>query len=158
MNVVANNLKVKQAMFPPDCNLVSVQTELSWFKPVWNDAACLHFTIFISTVYVDYVHGQREVSKTARAHYVKALAILQQRLAGSDDELSTSDSTILVVIGLTQAATSLGDLETALKHLTGLQKMVILRGGLSALERNRQLQTKIYRQVGLCLAMYEYHY
>jgi hypothetical protein len=78
-----------------------------------------------------------------------ALAILQQRLAGGDADLSTSDSTILVVIGLTMAAVALGDLETALKHLAGLEKMVILRGGLPALDKNRHLQTKIYRQVKL---------
>ncbi|KIX03867.1 uncharacterized protein Z518_07420 [Rhinocladiella mackenziei CBS 650.93] len=135
--------KLQQAMFPVGFGLAFGYTEPSWFEPIWNDAACLHFTVFIAKAYLDFVHRQKEISATALAHLVKALTILQQRLASSDDELSTSDSTILVVVDLTMAATVRGDLDTALKHLQGLHKMVILRGGLSAFTGNRQLQTKI---------------
>ncbi|OCK77896.1 hypothetical protein K432DRAFT_357774 [Lepidopterella palustris CBS 459.81] len=137
--------RLKQTMSPLEFSLGSDQTKPLWFEPIWNDAACLHFTVFISKVYLDFVHGQKEISKTALARFVKALAILQKRLASSDDELSISDSTILAVVGLTMAATALGDFETALKHLNGLHKMVILRGGMSAFKGNRQLQTKIFR-------------
>ncbi|KAI0133568.1 hypothetical protein BJ170DRAFT_606697, partial [Xylariales sp. AK1849] len=83
--------------------------------------------------------------ETAQGHLVKTLAILQQRLASSDDELATSDSTILTVIGLTMAAIFHGDTKTALNHLRGLHKMVTLRGGTSAFERNRRLLIKILR-------------
>jgi hypothetical protein len=132
-------------VFPHEFGLASSQTEASWFDPIWNDAACLHFTVFIAKIYLDFAQGEKENNKTALTHFVRASAILQQRLAGNDNELSTSDSTILVVLGLTMAATSLGDLETALKHIKGLHKMVKIRGGISAFQGNRQLQPKIFR-------------
>lgn len=141
-------------MFPLEFGMASNSPETSWLKPILNDAACLHFTIFISKAYLDFLHGQNENSKTALAHFVNSLTILQQRLAGSNDELSTSDSTILVVVGLTMAATALGDLQTALQHLIGLRKIVTLRGGILALKGNRLLQTKICRQVGLFTPAY----
>jgi len=157
-NVLTNYFEVKHAMFPFEFGPGSNQPELSWFEPIWNDAACLHFTIFIAKRYLDFVHGQKGNSKMALAHFVKALAILQQRLASSDTELSISNSTILVVVGLTMAATILSDLETALKHLNGLHRIFILRGGMSAFKGNRQLQTKIFRQVRPITLTYEHHY
>jgi hypothetical protein len=144
---VADYLAVKQPMFPLEFCLVSKQAKPSSFEPIWNDAACLHFTIFVTKVYLDFTHGEKKINQTAQAHFVKALAILQHRLASSSDKVSTSDSTILVVIGLTMVASFL-DLETALKHLRGLHKMIMLRGGISAFNGNRKLQIKICRQVG----------
>lgn len=135
-------------MVPAEFGLVSNQTESSFFEPVLNDTACLHFTLFTTKVYMDSLDGKKEISKIALVHLVNALAILQQRLAGNDKEQSISDSTILVVIGLTMTATALGDLEAAQNHLRGLYKMVMLRGGISAFKENRSLQPKIFRQVG----------
>jgi hypothetical protein len=79
------------------------------------------------------------------SHYVTALNILQQRLAKGHLMSSTFDSTILVVVGMTITAIALGSLETAQKHVTGLGRMVALRGGSTAFESNRRLQTKILR-------------
>lgn len=134
-------------MSPIELNTASDQSESSWLEPIWNDAACLHFTVYIAKAYMDFVQGHNTNSKTGLAHFVTALTILQQRLARNNDLLSTSDSTILVVVGLTMAATALGDLDAAQKHLEGLHKMVTLRKGMSALGGNRLLHTKIYRQV-----------
>jgi len=135
-------------MFPVELSLVFSRSKSSWLRPILSDAACLHFTVFVTKTYLDFVHKQNEQNnKTAQAHFVKALSILQQRLANSDNEISTSDSTILIVVGLTMVATFRGDYKTALKHLRGLQNMVMLRGGFAALEENKQLQTKIFRQV-----------
>lgn len=134
-------------MFPPDFGVASQQTEEAWLEPILSDPACFHFTVFIAKAYFNCIHGQRgKGGTTVLVHSVKALTILQQRLARSDHELPISDSTILVVVGLTMAATAAGDLETAQKHLTGLRKMVELRGGIPAFTVNRQLQTKILRQ------------
>lgn len=133
-------------MLPPDFDPTSHQTEQSWLEPILSDPACFHFTLSIAKMYQCHVHGRNENnSSMALSHSVKALTILQQRLAGGDHELPTSDTTILVVVGLTMAATALGDLQTALMHLTGLRKMVDLRGGISAFTLNRKLQTKILR-------------
>ncbi|KAF2498479.1 hypothetical protein BU16DRAFT_536502 [Lophium mytilinum] len=139
--------ELKRSMFPIELALESHRSGTSWLEPICGDAACLHFTVFIAKEYLRFDLGQKENSKMALYHLVKALAILQQRLGSGDDELSTSDSTILVIVGLTLAATGLGDLETAVNHLNGLYKMVLLRGGISALQWNRSLQAKIFRQV-----------
>ncbi|KAH8679358.1 hypothetical protein BGZ61DRAFT_457085 [Ilyonectria robusta] len=145
--------KLKHAMVPAEFGLVSNQTESSFFEPVLNDTACLHFTLFTTKVYMDSLDGKKEISKIALVHLVNALAILQQRLAGSDKEQTISDSTILVVVGLTMTATALGDLEAAQNHLRGLFKMVMLRGGISAFKENRSLQPKIFRaDIGVALA------
>lgn len=152
---MANQPEVKHAMVPSEFGLVSNQTESSFFEPVLNDTACLHFTLFTTKVYMDSLDGKKEISKMALVHLVNALAILQQRLAGSDKEQSISDSTILVVIGLTMTATALGDLETAQNHLRGLYKMVMLRGGISAFKDFGNLQPKIFRQVRLVASTYE---
>ncbi|XXG98038.1 hypothetical protein Hte_004355 [Hypoxylon texense] len=119
----------------------------SWLEPVLNDAACLHFTIFIAETYRDFIQGQKGNGQSALAHFVKALGILQHRLASNENEGSICDSTILVVIGLTAAANSLGDFDAALHHVRGLQQMVTLRGGILAFKTNMMLQAKILRQV-----------
>ncbi|KAI1415452.1 hypothetical protein F5Y13DRAFT_156057 [Hypoxylon sp. FL1857] len=146
--------RLKTAMYPLGLNLDSNQTEISWLEPIWDDAACLHFTLFISEAYQSFIQGKPENSKAASAHFVNALGILQRRLATSDVTLSTSDTTILVVVGLTMAAVAFGNFDAALKHLEGLHKMVILRGGISEFRMNKQLQTKILRvDLGVALSV-----
>ncbi|KAH7141032.1 hypothetical protein EDB81DRAFT_69629 [Dactylonectria macrodidyma] len=132
-------------MVPSQFGLASHQTESSFLEPILNDAACLHFTLFTTRVYIDSIRGKTQISKTALSHLVTSLAILRKRLACDDAAQVISDSTILVVVGLTIAATALGDLETAVQHLQGLHKMVMLRGGISSLRWNKTLQTKIFR-------------
>jgi hypothetical protein len=117
----------------------------SYLAPILNDPACFHFTFFVSISYLDLIQGHTNDSVKALTHYVKALTILQQRLAQGHLTSSTSDSTILVVIGMAITAISLGDLETAQKHLIGLCRMVTLRGGITAFGSNRRLQIKILR-------------
>ncbi|KAF2096424.1 hypothetical protein NA57DRAFT_42123, partial [Rhizodiscina lignyota] len=136
----------KHTMYPLEFRVASKQSELSWFEPIWNDSACLHFTLSIAKRYLDFVRGKKEDSKAALAHFGKTLSILQQRLA-SDNDPATSDSIILVVFGLTMAANALGEFGISLQHLKGLHTMITLRGGLSAFAGKRQLQAKICRQV-----------
>ncbi|KAI0844415.1 hypothetical protein F5Y00DRAFT_274033 [Daldinia vernicosa] len=137
--------KLKDAMQPVELNLVSDRTRDSWLEPICSDAACLHFTIFVATVYQDSIRGQRETNVTALAHFVKALGLLQERLASCEYKLSTSDPTILVVVGFTMVSTAMDDLGAASRHIKGLHRMVTLRGGISAFFEDKQLQTKILR-------------
>ncbi|KAH7144194.1 hypothetical protein B0J13DRAFT_622758 [Dactylonectria estremocensis] len=144
--------QLKHAMMPSQFGLASHQTESSFFEPILNDAACLHFTLFTTRVYIDSVREKTQISKTALSHLVTSLAILRKRLACGDTAQVISDTTILVVVGLTITATALGDLETAVQHIKGLQKIVTLRGGISVFEGNKTLQTKIFRaDIGVAL-------
>ncbi|KAF4953423.1 hypothetical protein FSARC_12392 [Fusarium sarcochroum] len=123
----------------------SDQDDASYLSPILNDPACFHFTFFISITYLDVIQGHTDDSVNALTHFVKALNILQHRLAKGHLTSSTSDSTILVIIGMTITAIALDDLDTAQKHIVGLHRMVTLRGGISAFGSNRRLQTKILR-------------
>lgn len=84
-------------------------------------------------------------------HLAKALAVLRQRLAAGNVDASTSDSTILVVIGLAMASGALGEFEAARAHLSGLHAIVTSRGGIAAFRANKQLQVKMFRQAQIHL-------
>lgn len=131
-------------MFPLDFAIASQQTETSWFEPIWNDGACLHLTLFTTNTYLGTLYGRQTDRQSALLHFSEALRILQRRLDIYQDA-ATSDSTILVVVGLTMAASALGDYGTAAKHLAGLHRMIALRGGLSRLKGAKLLQSKVCR-------------
>ncbi|KAI0892599.1 hypothetical protein F4806DRAFT_237055 [Annulohypoxylon nitens] len=146
-------MRLKEAMTPPWVSLSPIQTDGSWLGPIRDDPVCFHFTIFVAQAYHDFRQGQKENSKFAMIHFVKALEILQQRLCSSQSETPTSNSTILTVIGLTMVSIALGDFATAMIHFEGLRKMVTLRGGILAFSQNRLLQIKILRvDLGISLS------
>lgn len=132
-------------MFPIEFGVACDRSESSWFEPIWRDAACLHLTLFTTHTYLGTIRGDPKSHNTALFHISKSLSILQQRLDCSNHEALVSDSTLLIVVGLTMAASALGDTETASKHLWGLFRMVELRGGLSSFGGKRLLQSKICR-------------
>ncbi|KAI8713901.1 hypothetical protein NCS52_01236000 [Fusarium sp. LHS14.1] len=123
----------------------SSQEEALWLQPVLNDIICFHFTMFISQMYLDHLEGHTNNTQKALAHHTKALSALQRRLSTGDLDISTSDSTILTVVGLSTAGLAFGDVDIAQKHMRGLHKMVTLRGGIPAFSHDRRLQTKLCR-------------
>ncbi|KAI6083333.1 hypothetical protein F4821DRAFT_194566 [Hypoxylon rubiginosum] len=138
--------KFRRATSLPEFSLTSDRAKNSWLEPIVSDVACFHFTLFIAKTYQDFqIQGQKESSQSALIHFIKALGILQQRLASGEDEASICDSTILVIVGLITAAISLGDFDAASKHMKGLHQIVALRGGILAFRLNKKLQAKILR-------------
>jgi hypothetical protein len=125
----------------------SGQEQSLWLEPILSDVACFHFTMFISKMYIDYLEGHTGNTQNALAHHTKALNALQRRLSAGNMDISTSDSTVLTVVGLTTAALAFGDVDIAQKHMRGLHKMVTLRGGISTFSNDKRLQTKLCRQV-----------
>ncbi|UPL01982.1 hypothetical protein LCI18_012916 [Fusarium solani-melongenae] len=123
----------------------SGQEQSLWLEPVLSDVACFHFTMFISKMYLDYLEGHTGNTQNALTHHTKALNALQRRLSAGNMEISTSDPTVLTVVGLTTAALAFGDVDIAQKHMRGLHKMVTLRGGISTFSHDKRLQTKICR-------------
>lgn len=125
----------------------SGQEQSHWLEPVLSDVACFHFTMFISKMYLDYLEGHAHNAQDALSHHTKALNALQRRLSAGNMDISTSDSTVLTVVGLTTAALAFGDVHIAQKHMAGLHRMVTLRGGISAFSHDKRLQAKLCRQV-----------
>ncbi|KAF1974327.1 hypothetical protein BU23DRAFT_531859 [Bimuria novae-zelandiae CBS 107.79] len=111
----------------------------------------LHFTVYLAKAYQSHVRGTDATDKDVLHHYVRTLALLQQRVGDAGNELATSDRTIEVVMGLATVAAFKHDGEVARKHLEGLKKMVALRGGPWGLER-KVLFNICYADVGRSLS------
>ena len=79
-------------------------------------------------------------------HAQEAWVMLQRRIY--DPVLAISDITILVVAcyAMITALVS-SEPESSRKHMTGLYKMVELRGGVRAFKNNDQLRVKLCRYV-----------
>ena len=89
------------------------------------------------------VHEQ--LSNPACFHYGQTLQLLQARLNEFSHTLAISDSTIMVIITLMQAAELTGDFAALENHVNGLRKIVSLRGGVHALNTHNNLQVKVCR-------------
>ncbi|ETS76532.1 hypothetical protein PFICI_11919 [Pestalotiopsis fici W106-1] len=148
--------KLRYEMFPIEFTQASEGNEASWFEPVWKDEACLHLTLFTTNTLLAGLADSAEPGhhehhyyyhRTAMMHFDAALGILRQRLGSADRDMddATSDSTILLVVGLAMASTAVGDAQTAAQHVAGLKRLVDLRGGCGAFRGKRLLQSKMYR-------------
>ena len=87
------------------------------------------------------------LSQQAYFHYGQTLQLLQARLNDFDYTAAISDSTIMVVITLAQAAELTEDYAVVANHVNGLKKIVSLRGGLRALNMDNNLHVKVCRCV-----------
>lgn len=70
---------------------------------------------------------------------------LNKRLSSSDNDISLGNSTIATVILLTMFSCIINDHEAAKTHISGLQQMVRLRGGLQTVACNKKLYLKLGR-------------
>jgi hypothetical protein len=117
--------------------------EAGWFEYIAKDPSYLHAVVFTSQSYLDGARGKTALGQLAAKHLAKTLVLLQQRL--QDESLATSESTIGTVVALVLIADAVGDMETAVKHLDGLCRIIELRGGVSSLSHAIQLQVKVCR-------------
>jgi len=109
-----------------------------------NDICCLHSMMFAVRAFVESaLHDQ--LSTLACFHYSQTLQLLQARLNESDQTRAISDSTIMVVITLAQAAELTGDFAAVANHVKGLNQIVRLRGGVRALHTHNNIQVKVCR-------------
>ncbi|KAF2965729.1 hypothetical protein GQX73_g7841 [Xylaria multiplex] len=74
--------------------------------------------------------GQETIE--ALCHLSRSLRLVNQRLAGDGDN-ALSDTTLAVVIAMTQHERLLGYHQHALIHFEGVQRIITLRGGISIL-------------------------
>jgi hypothetical protein len=115
-----------------------------WLEDLGKDPAYVHALVFLSQAYLDLLHHQK-VGTVAMVHMAKTMSHLREQL--NSDQFAPSNSVLFVVLSLAMATIELGDFEAARKHLHGLHRMVMLRGGLVALAAQRSLQMKICRSV-----------
>ncbi|PYH44036.1 uncharacterized protein BP01DRAFT_299537 [Aspergillus saccharolyticus JOP 1030-1] len=84
--------------------------------------------------------AQKGIAAEALRHLLRALHLLNARLAGVD---SLSDDTVAAVVGMVHYERHLGHFDRAYIHVRGLRQMVNIRGGI------RQLGCELSRKIFL---------
>lgn len=108
----------------------SVGITQTWFAPMLFDAAYLNTACFTIQAYFDGLFARTRSLDAQRRdglYYAKAVRILRERLALNNGD-KFSDSTIMTVLLLSGHAYTTGDFESANNHISGLLKLVSIRG------------------------------
>ncbi|KAL2830525.1 hypothetical protein BDW59DRAFT_141066 [Aspergillus cavernicola] len=88
---------------------------------------------------------RRGISPDTSWHLQKLILILTQRLSSAEISAMIQDSTVATVVALAMFSCMINDHAGAKAHLSGLQQMVRLRGGIEGFDRNIILQLKLGR-------------
>lgn len=134
---------ISDALFPPQFCSKFDMVKSVWVNCVLADEAYFHSTLAISASYVDFFERKPGISSKTLYHISKAYALVNLKLSGPE---SVSDSAIAAVITLAIYQQIHIQHATGLIHLSGLYRMIQLRGGISRLmKENRSLALKALR-------------
>lgn len=133
---------MKKEMYPINLCMTFDPTNSIWFEYLGRDAAYVHSILFATRAYFDWLGG-RTCGREGLAHLTKTLELLRGTL--EDESEAISETTISVIVGLAMAADCFGDRVAAARHVQGLHKIIMMRGGLGSLSKNSQLQIKSCR-------------
>jgi hypothetical protein len=132
----------RRVFYPIQFCVYSDTSLFTWFEWMFYDAAYLE-SILLGMSAMDDFCRRTPPSKLTYSQMRATITALNQRL--SDPDLYLSDSTIAVVMGLAELSGLWAD-ETATKaHVSGFQRLVRLRGGITSFASNTKLQIKIGR-------------
>ncbi|KAL3464470.1 hypothetical protein BJX64DRAFT_91342 [Aspergillus heterothallicus] len=134
---------ISDALFPPQfCSKFDIIQSI-WVNCILADEAYFHSTLAISASYIDFVQRKPSVSSQTLYHISEAYSLVNAKLSGP---LPVSDSAIAAVVSLAIYQQVHGQPQTGLVHLTGLCRMIAMRGGISKLmQENRALALKPLR-------------
>ncbi|KAB5566846.1 hypothetical protein GE09DRAFT_1284560 [Coniochaeta sp. 2T2.1] len=136
-----------KVMYPVE-QCVDLATENQhWHEDLAQDIAYAQSVSNIASVYFDIINSRNQEFQKL-IHTGTSLGPLRAQLAAGTD-VAVTDSTIFTVVAL---ALRSEDLDATSTHMHGLQQMIRLRGGISALSTKRSLQIKCCR-IDLALAM-----
>ncbi|KAI8631850.1 hypothetical protein F5Y19DRAFT_377458 [Xylariaceae sp. FL1651] len=96
------------------------------------DEAFFHCVVAMSVAASASLAVTHQETTEALRHLSRTLRLVNQRLA-KDKDIALSDTTLAVVIAMTQHERLLGYQRHALVHFEGLQRIIELRGGISKL-------------------------
>ncbi|KAI0433151.1 hypothetical protein F5Y09DRAFT_299813 [Xylaria sp. FL1042] len=96
------------------------------------DEAFFHCIVAMSVSALMSFSATRQETAEALSHLSRSLRLVNQRLAGNG-KLALSDTTLAVVVAMTQHERLLGCHRHALIHFEGCQRMIELRGGIAKL-------------------------
>ncbi|CAM1501323.1 Fc.00g104850.m01.CDS01 [Cosmosporella sp. VM-42] len=98
-------------------------------------------SILLTTYALHDFSMRRPLAKTSRFYLGRTLALLNEQL--SDDKAYMLDSTMYVMLCLTVMACIFGDYTATSAHISGLQRIVHLRGGFEYLRLQHKLHFKL---------------
>ncbi|KAF5695326.1 hypothetical protein FDENT_408 [Fusarium denticulatum] len=111
----------------------------------------LHSILFTASAFQEVCQGV-EFSVLTRYHLGETLRYIQRSLG--DESTATAMATVGAIVNLASAASSLGDVDTARKHMDGLCRIFELRGGISPFGTAPLAEMKCQR-IEICLSMTE---
>ncbi|CAG9953625.1 unnamed protein product [Clonostachys rosea f. rosea IK726] len=136
-------------LYPQELGVDHEYSRSSWFVWLSYDLGFFQSVLLSASAMVDY-KTRKPFSNATHQHLQKTIGLLNERL--SDDILARSDATISIVLNLTRLADYSGDEEAKRTHISGLQRLVHLRGGLDAFRSNNKMWIKLSRlDFGFCL-------
>lgn len=115
-----------------------------WREWLTDDVAYTHSSMALSCALQDFLQGRKD-SRTAIVHLTLAIRHLNQKL--SNPNLALGNSTVATIINLTAATAIASSYETASAHVSGLRRIVELRGGLDDLQADSHTIATISRSV-----------
>ncbi|KAI1424177.1 hypothetical protein F5Y12DRAFT_715530 [Xylaria sp. FL1777] len=122
------------AAYPPGLQntVVHINKPRLFLQYAFVDEAFFHCIVAMSVAVSMSLSVTRQESTEALFHLSRSLRLVNQRLAGGGG-LALSDTTLAVVLAMTQHERLLGYHSHALVHFEGLQRIIELRGGISKL-------------------------
>ncbi|KFZ20262.1 hypothetical protein V501_00247 [Pseudogymnoascus sp. VKM F-4519 (FW-2642)] len=123
-----------------------------WVQFMFLDEAFFHCAIAASVTARNGLVVEKYDPKEAMRHLSQTFRLINERLSGND---AVSDETIAVVVILAQHERLRGHHREGLVHISGLERMVQLRGGVTALSRYRPGLTQKMFKVDLEYAMHQ---
>ncbi|KAI0468179.1 hypothetical protein F4859DRAFT_216954 [Xylaria cf. heliscus] len=122
---------MRVAAYPPELRntVINVNGPRLFLQYAFFDEAFFHCVVAMSVAAAASLPVARQESTEALRHLSRSLRLVNQRLA-EDRELALSDTTLGVVIVMTQHERLLGYHHHALIHFEGLQRIIDLRGGI----------------------------
>lgn len=105
------------------------------------DAAYLHSVLLASSSFRDLMSGE-PLSRTSYTHLVTTIAFLNTHLS-YDNAVSLQPSTVAVILCLISLADVFGDSAAAEAHLSGLQQIVRLHGGIESYRESTKVHIKL---------------
>jgi len=127
-----------------------------WFEWLTVDPAYLHSVLLATSTLNDFMTTNlspndfmvtKIPAKATYFHLKKAITFLNDQL--SNTTVLLRDSSVAVVITLSSIARLLGDNTAADTHLTGLDELVRLGGGVDSFRENTKLHIKLCRYIQL---------
>ncbi|KAI4662883.1 uncharacterized protein J4E79_004194 [Alternaria viburni] len=118
----------------PKNNAVAIDAQHTWKSLILSDAGLLHATLASWALYGILANEYTDLRVCKLKHKNEAIKIVNCRLATSGGYIS--DEVVATVLTLANLENLLGDYEAAQLHITALERMVKVRGGLFAFGHN----------------------